>query len=67
MSGNKEMNMDNIIKELKLQLGHKELSLTMDEAQKLKEALDELFGNGSIPYGQLEVRIALLRLLEGLF
>jgi len=36
--------MDNIIKELKLQLGEKEVSLTMDEAKKLREALDELFG-----------------------
>jgi len=35
--------MDNIIKELKLQLGQKEVVLTMDEAKKLKEALDELF------------------------
>ena len=36
--------MDNIIKELKLQLGEKEVVLTIDEAKKLKEALDELFG-----------------------
>lgn len=35
--------MDNIIKELKLQLGEKEISLTVEEAKKLKEALDELF------------------------
>ena len=36
--------MDNIIKELKLQLGKKEVVLTVEEAKKLKEALDELFG-----------------------
>ena len=36
--------MDNIIKELKLQLDEKEVVLTMEEAKKLKEALDELFG-----------------------
>jgi len=48
--------MDNIIKELKLQLGEKkEVVLTVDEAKKLKEALDELFGKEvvkevSIPY-----------------
>ena len=36
--------MNNIIKEVKLQLGEKEVSLTIEEAKKLKEALDELFG-----------------------
>lgn len=36
--------MDNIIKELKFQLGEKEVVLSMDEARKLKNALDELFG-----------------------
>jgi hypothetical protein len=36
--------MDNLIKELKLQLGKKEVALTMEQAKKLKEALDELFG-----------------------
>ena len=36
--------MDNVIKELKLQLGEKEVSLTIEEAKKLKAALDELFG-----------------------
>jgi hypothetical protein len=36
--------MDNIIKELKLQLGEIEVVLTIDDAKKLKNALDELFG-----------------------
>lgn len=36
--------MDNIIKELKLQLGEKEVVLTIADAKKLKNALDELFG-----------------------
>jgi hypothetical protein len=36
--------MDNVIKEIKLQLGEKEVSLTVEQAKKLKEALDEMFG-----------------------
>jgi hypothetical protein len=36
--------MDNIIKEIKLQLGKKEVSLTVEQAKKLKEALEEMFG-----------------------
>jgi len=40
--------MDNIIKEIKLQLGQKEVSLTVEEAKKLKEALDELFNKSVV-------------------
>jgi hypothetical protein len=36
--------MSNVIKELKLQLGDKTISLTLEQARKLKNSLDELFG-----------------------
>ena len=35
---------NNIIKSVKLDLGSKEDDLTMEQAQQLKDALDELFG-----------------------
>lgn len=36
--------MANVIEELKLNLGSKKVSLTVDEAKKLKKALNDLFG-----------------------
>lgn len=43
--------MDNIIKELKLDLGGKEVKLTPAQARRLKEALNELFGEKEfVPY-----------------
>ena len=40
--------MSNIIKKVELQLGKRTISLTVDEAKQLKEALDELFGQEAI-------------------
>jgi hypothetical protein len=36
--------MANVIKKLVLDLGKKEITLTMEQAKKLKDALDGLFG-----------------------
>ena len=42
--------MKDIIKELRFKLGSKKISLTMKQARKLKEVLDELFGREIIHY-----------------
>lgn len=44
------MSNDNIIKAVRLKLGRKEVELTVEEAKKLKEALDNLFGRRVIEY-----------------
>ena len=36
--------MENVIKKIVLDLGKKEITLTPEQAKKLKEALDEMFG-----------------------
>ena len=37
--------MENVIKKIVLDLGKKEITLTPEQAKKLKNALDEMFGN----------------------
>jgi hypothetical protein len=40
--------MENVIKKFVIQLGDKEVTLTMDQAKKLHESLDELFGSKTV-------------------
>lgn len=42
--------MESVIKKVVLQLGRKEVELTLEEAKKLKESLDEMFGKDVIRY-----------------
>jgi len=40
----------NIIKNITLDLGDKEVSLTLDQAKSLKSALDDIFGKETVIY-----------------